>query len=103
MKRELYSQEIRDALVGQEVVLYGWVQKIRSLGGLTFLDLRDRTGLVQVVWQEGEGLQVPEGLGRESVLEVRGRRGTSACAARWICRSVIPSTAWAFCTWRPQP
>ena len=73
MKRELYSQEIRDALVGQEVVLYGWVQKIRSLGGLTFLDLRDRTGLVQVVWQEGEGLQVPEGLGRESVLEVRGR------------------------------
>ncbi len=49
MKRTHYCGAITEALVGQDVVLEGWVNRRRDLGGLIFLDLRDREGLVQVV------------------------------------------------------
>ena len=48
LKRETYCGAIRDEHVGQTITVYGWVNNMRELGGLTFIDLRDREGLVQL-------------------------------------------------------
>lgn len=61
--------------VGQTVQLKGWVQKRRDLGGLIFIDLRDRTGIVQVVFNpetSKEALEVAETIRSEYVLHVEG-------------------------------
>ncbi|UOQ46284.1 aspartate--tRNA ligase [Halobacillus salinarum] len=60
----------------QEVLLKGWVQKRRDLGGLIFIDLRDRSGVVQVVFNpevSKDALHVAENVRTEYVLEVKGR------------------------------
>lgn len=59
--------------VGKKVTLYGWVAKIRNLGGLFFLDLRDCSGIMQVVVRPGtESYKQAEILKNESVIEVTG-------------------------------
>ena len=60
---------------GQEVVLKGWVQKRRDLGGLIFVDMRDREGIVQVVFgdQAKEALAIAEKIRNEYVIEVTGK------------------------------
>ena len=75
MKRTNYCGEVTDAQIGQKVVLKGWVQRRRDLGGLIFVDLRDRTGIVQVVFNpdfSGEGMKTGDRLRNEFVVEVRG-------------------------------
>ena len=52
MKRTNYAGRTSEAQIGQEVVLKGWVAKRRNLGGLIFIDLRDREGIVQLVFNE---------------------------------------------------
>lgn len=52
LKRNLMCGELRESQVGQKVTVMGWVQRKRNLGGLVFIDLRDRTGLLQVVFGE---------------------------------------------------
>jgi aspartyl-tRNA synthetase len=61
-------------LIGQEVELKGWVQKRRDLGGLIFIDLRDRSGLVQIVFhpEQQEALALAEKIRNEYVLGIRG-------------------------------
>ena len=58
--------------VGREVILYGWVQKKRDLGGVCFIDLRDRSGIIQLVAREGEVYDIASSLKSESVLKVNG-------------------------------
>lgn len=61
--------------IGQEVVLKGWVQKRRDLGGLIFIDLRDRSGIVQVVFNPSvskESLEIADKARSEYVLEIKG-------------------------------
>ena len=58
--------------VGREVILYGWVQKKRDLGGVCFIDLRDRSGIIQLVAREGEIYDIASSLKSESVLKVNG-------------------------------
>ena len=68
--------ELRLENVGSEVTLAGWVQKSRKLGGMTFVDLRDRYGITQLVVDASapEDLQqTAESLGREFVLQVTGK------------------------------
>ena len=48
--RSLYCGEVNESHVGQEVTLCGWVNRRRDLGAVIFLDLRDREGIVQVVY-----------------------------------------------------
>lgn len=59
-----------------EVTLAGWVQRNRDLGGMTFIDLRDRYGITQLAFNDGWDealLEAARRIGRESVLQVRGR------------------------------
>ncbi|WP_214779114.1 aspartate--tRNA ligase [Exiguobacterium sp. s22] len=65
---------VTESLIGQEVQLKGWVQKRRDLGGLIFIDLRDRTGIVQVVVRpENEAVhKLAETIRSEYVLDVKG-------------------------------
>jgi aspartyl-tRNA synthetase len=61
---------------GQDVILCGWVQKSRDLGGMTFVDLRDRYGLTQLVFnmETNSGLcEKARKLGREFVIQVKGK------------------------------
>jgi len=67
--------ELRIADVGKEVSLSGWVQISRNLGGLTFVDLRDRYGITQLAFNEDDNAQLCEKarkLGREYVIQVKG-------------------------------
>jgi aspartyl-tRNA synthetase len=73
--RTHYCGEVTDKAVGQTVRLKGWVQNRRDLGGLIFIDLRDRTGIVQIVFSPDvskEALQVAEKIRSEYVLDVEG-------------------------------
>ena len=68
--------ELRISNVGQEVTLAGWVQRTRKMGGMTFVDLRDRYGLTQLVFNEAVDAQLCERankLGREFCIQVKGK------------------------------
>ena len=61
---------------GQEVVLNGWVQRSRNLGALIFCDLRDKTGIVQIVFDDtvsDELFKAADALRSEYVIGVKGR------------------------------
>ena len=67
--------ELRLADAGKEVTLAGWVQRSRKMGGMTFVDLRDRYGITQLVFNEADDAQLCEKankLGREYCVQVKG-------------------------------
>jgi aspartyl-tRNA synthetase len=73
--RSYFCGEVPVAAIGEKITLKGWVQKRRDLGGLIFIDLRDRTGIVQVVFHpdvSSEALQVAEKIRSEYVLDIEG-------------------------------
>ncbi len=73
MKRTDYCGRIDEKRVGQEVTVMGWVHRVRDMGGLTFLDLRDREGLLQIVFLSTfQGLAEVKALKSESVVSVHG-------------------------------
>ncbi|MBQ1224669.1 MAG: aspartate--tRNA ligase, partial [Alistipes sp.] len=76
MYRSNTCGELRAPNIGQTVTLAGWVQKIRNLGAMTFIDLRDRYGITQIVVEEHSDEATKEAaakLGRECVIQVVGR------------------------------
>jgi len=75
MYRSHNCGELRMAHVGQEVTLSGWVQSNRDFGGMTFVDLRDRYGITQVVFNSEDDEALSEKarkLGREFVVKIEG-------------------------------
>ena len=76
MRRTTYAGLVDEKYLGQEVVLKGWVQKRRNLGNLIFIDLRDREGIVQLVFSQEFGpdaLKIADSLRSEYVIEVVGK------------------------------
>ena len=76
MYRSHTCGELRLSHVGQNVTLAGWVQKVRNLGAMTFIDLRDRYGITQLVVEEHSAEATKEAaarLGREFVLQATGK------------------------------
>lgn len=76
MKRTCYAGSLRLDDIGREVVLMGWVQKKRNLGGLVFVDLRDRGGIAQIVFDNDvskSAFEKAEKLGSEYVIAIRGK------------------------------
>ena len=67
--------EVSNKNIGEEVTVMGWVQKRRNLGSLIFIDLRDRSGLVQIVFDENDGeiFEKAGTLRSEFVIAVRGK------------------------------
>lgn len=76
MKRTLYAGRVRKENIGQTITLKGWVARRRDLGGLIFIDLRDREGIMQLVVNPEEApkevLETAERLRGEFVIEVTG-------------------------------
>ncbi|MBS4217047.1 aspartate--tRNA ligase [Bacillus sp. FJAT-49711] len=73
--RTHYCGEITEKSIGESVILKGWVQRRRDLGGLIFIDLRDRTGIVQIVFNpeiSRQALEIAEKVRNEYVVDVRG-------------------------------
>ncbi|MBC1500329.1 aspartate--tRNA ligase [Listeria weihenstephanensis] len=74
-KRTLYCGDVTEKQIGEKVTLHGWVQKRRDLGGLIFIDLRDREGIVQVVFNpdfSADALAIAESVRNEFVVTVVG-------------------------------
>jgi len=71
MYRSHTNGELRLENVNNEVTLCGWVQKSRDLGAMTFVDLRDRYGITQLIFGE-EHSEAAKALGREDVIQIKG-------------------------------
>lgn len=72
--RTHYNGDLRIENVGENVVLCGWVAKKRHLGGLIFVDLRDRSGIIQIVCKpDNENYQILDNVRNEYVLKVEGK------------------------------
>ena len=79
--------ELRLADAGKTVTLAGWVQRVRKMGGMTFVDLRDRYGITQLVFNEevNDALCARANkLGREDVIQIKGE--VNERESKNICR-----------------
>lgn len=76
LKRSLRCTEVSDQMIGEKITVMGWVQKRRNLGSLIFVDLRDRSGLLQIIFDEetigAEGFEKAGKLRNEFVIAVVG-------------------------------
>ena len=74
MYRTHQCGELRQSDIGKEIKMAGWVQTVRKFGSITFVDLRDRYGITQLLFGEQLTKRLDENpLGREFVLQVNGR------------------------------
>ncbi|MCL5094303.1 MAG: aspartate--tRNA(Asn) ligase [Patescibacteria group bacterium] len=72
MKDRIYSSQVKEK-IGKEIAVAGWIHKIRKLGGITFIVLRDKEGLVQAIVDKKEDNAKLEGLTTESVVKITGK------------------------------
>ena len=77
LKRSHRCTELTSAQIGEKVTVMGWVQKSRNKGGIIFVDLRDRSGILQIIFEENdcgtENFEKAEKLRSEFVIAVEGR------------------------------
>src|SRR5690625_6957808 len=75
MSKRVYATSLTEADVDRTVLLKGWVQKRRDLGGLIFIDLRDKSGVIQIVFNPDiseQALQIANQVRNEYVIAVQG-------------------------------
>lgn len=65
-------EDLNSGMIGQKVIFGGWIEDLRKLGKMTFLTVRDVTGLTQVIVKEDTSKEI-EGITRQSVIRVRER------------------------------
>lgn len=104
LKRTHRCTEVTAAQIGENVTVMGWVQKSRNKGGIIFVDLRDRSGILQLIFEENdcgaENFAKAEKLRSEFVVAVEGRVEARSGAVNeiWLqepSRSVpIPCGSW---------
>ncbi|MCK4944626.1 MAG: aspartate--tRNA ligase [Candidatus Aminicenantes bacterium] len=71
--QKLYCGKINEEFIGQQITVYGWVQVKRELGSITFVDLRDREGILQIVFNpDFSDREILKRIGREFILMVEG-------------------------------
>ena len=96
LKRSMLCTEVGEEHIGQEVTLMGWVARVRNKGGIVFVDLRDRSGIIQVVTEAGEGDERWGSLKSESAIAVVGtvrrRGGAENTALRTGSIEIEPKT-----------
>ncbi len=77
MKRTCRCAELNESNIGEEVTVMGWVQKQRNKGGIIFVDMRDRSGILQIIFEDGEindkDFAKAEKLRSEFVIAVKGK------------------------------
>ncbi len=74
MKRTDYCGNITEKYIGKDIVVQGWVHKSRDIGNLIFLDLRDREGIVQIVFENDfKDFELAKKIRTEFVIEVKGK------------------------------
>ena len=101
MKRTHRCAELSKAQVGQTVTVMGWVQKSRNKGGVVFVDLRDRSGILQIIFEENKcGTEIFEKAGKlrsEFVIAVTGqvceRAGAEFCLNQRHRHFILKRTA----------
>src|SRR4030042_1280077 len=72
--KRLYCGETNENFIGRDIIVYGWVQVKRELGGITFIDLRDREGILQIVFnQDFTKKNLVKKINREYILSVKGK------------------------------
>ena len=89
LKRTKYCGQFRTQDIGAQATVFGWVQKVRNLGGLIFVDLRDRTGLVQCVFDESVDRELAD-----KAFTVRGEYVLAVCGtvrARQVVNDRLPT------------
>ena len=91
--RTIYSGALTSSNIDQEITICGWVHRRRDHGGVIFIDLRDREGLVQVVFDPdgGKHFQIAD-----SVRRVEGKCLLSRAAMRPLCSHCWLGPAWCF-------
>ncbi len=72
LKRTMRCAEVTEEMIGSQVTLMGWVAKCRNKGGIVFVDLRDRTGIMQVIFEGGEHGELAGTLRSEFCIAVTG-------------------------------
>ena len=82
LKRSHRCTEVTKAEIGSTVTLMGWVQKSRNKGGIVFVDLRDRSGIMQIIFENGDideqGFEKAGRLRSEFVIAVKGKSNRTA-------------------------
>ena len=71
--KTIFNNSLNTTYLGKNVTVYGWVNKIRKLGGLIFIDLRDRSGIIQLSIKEGSNIyEIASDIKNEYVLKASG-------------------------------
>ncbi len=89
MMRTHYAEDLKPDMDGTEVELAGWVHEVRELGGIVFMLLRDKTGIIQIIGKGNKAIMEKMRLPKESVIRVKGIVKANKEARRGL--EVVPS------------